>query len=235
MRKINISNAKKRDAMVGFEAKPHRRRVFQVLQDGSSKRNLRILRSTPRSHIETLAGQHEDLEALGQALIQGDPDVDLDYTGMLLEGLKKVYVGGDGEVVFHVHIEEVIKDPHGEEKERKPFVPRQANIAVEEVPLRWTGKLIPKAAAVRKFVFSRHYQIHHVNGLTYDFLYAMAKELHEKQALMFMGAGPKGNEALVVSRGGSPYRAFLEGRVQGEKYLLILHLTHLELKELPDA
>ena len=43
MRKVNISNAKKRDAMVGFEAKPTRRKVFQVLKNGSEKKGVRVL------------------------------------------------------------------------------------------------------------------------------------------------------------------------------------------------
>jgi hypothetical protein len=61
----------------------------------------------------------------------------------------------------------------------------------------------------------------------------MAAELHEKDALMMVGAGPKGNEPLVFQDGGRTYRAYLEGRVQGGAYLLLLHLTNLELKPLP--
>ena len=48
---------------------------------------------------------------------------------------------------------------------------------------------------------------------------------------MFVGAGEKGNEPLILNRGGIPYRGFLEGRVKGKSYCLILHLTNLELKE----
>jgi hypothetical protein len=90
---------------------------------------------------------------------------------------------------------------------------------------------MPKKIAIKKFVFAKHYQVRHVNGLTYDFLYDMAKELDEKDSLMFVGAGEKGNEPLVITTGGTPYRAFLEGRVDGNLYCLILHLTNLELKE----
>jgi hypothetical protein len=45
-----------------------------------------------------------------------------------------------------------------------------------------------------------------------------------------LGAGPKSRDPLILRRGGSPYRGFLEGRVQGELYSLILHLSNLELK-----
>ena len=73
----------------------------------------------------------------------------------------------------------------------------------------------------------------HVNGLTYDILFDMAKKLADAGAMMLITAGAKGNEPLVMSNGGTPYRAFLEGRVQGDSYALILRLTNLELKEIP--
>jgi hypothetical protein len=38
---------------------------------------------------------------------------------------------------------------------------------------------------------------------------------------------------LVMNDGGKPYRAFLEGRIKGDKYCLVLHLTDQELKPLP--
>ncbi len=82
------------------------------------------------------------------------------------------------------------------------------------------------------FVFSKKYQIKHINGLTYDFLFDMARQLAEKKAVMLVGGGSKGVAPLVLANGGTSYRAFLEGRVEGEKYCLILHLTNLELKVL---
>jgi hypothetical protein len=102
-----------------------------------------------------------------------------------------------------------------------------ANVAL---PLRWSGKLIPRAEAARKFVFTGKRQIRHVNGLTYDFLYAIARELEERDSLLVVGAGPKGKQPLVLRRGALPYRGFLEGRSRGPEYLLLLHFSNLELK-----
>jgi len=48
--------------------------------------------------------------------------------------------------------------------------------------------------------------------------------------MMLLGGGAKGNEPIVMAGGGTPYRAFLEGRVDGDKYALILRLTNMELK-----
>ena len=58
----------------------------------------------------------------------------------------------------------------------------------------------------------------------------IAQELESKDSLMLLGAGPKSNQPLIIRRGGSPYRGFLEGRTQGDKYALILHFSDLELK-----
>src|SRR3990170_2735771 len=87
-----------------------------------------------------------------------------------------------------------------------------------------------KTEVFNRFVFQSKAQLTHVNGLTYDFLFAMAKELEEKDSLLLLGAGPKGNQPLVFFRGGTQYRGFLEGRTQGERYSLVLHLSNMELK-----
>ena len=92
---------------------------------------------------------------------------------------------------------------------------------------------MPKSKVYNKLVFNKKYQLKHVNGLTYDFLFDMAKQLADKDALMMLGGGNSWKEPLVMNDGGKPYRAFLEGRIKGEKYCLILHLTDQELKPLP--
>ena len=79
-------------------------------------------------------------------------------------------------------------------------------------------------------MFAAKLQVVHVNGLTYDFLVEIAKELEQKESLLLVGAGPKSNQPLVFMRGGTPYRGFLEGRTQGDSYCLILHLSNLELR-----
>jgi len=89
--------------------------------------------------------------------------------------------------------------------------------------------MVARAEAARRFAFSRNYQLRHVDGLTYDFLFGMAEELDRAESLVLVGAGPQGKDPVRLERNGLPYRGFLEGRVQGDRYLLVLHLTHLEL------
>ena len=58
----------------------------------------------------------------------------------------------------------------------------------------------------------------------------MAKELADENVLMLLGAGEKGSHPLIFRRGSVPYRGFLEGRIDGEKYILLLHLSNMELQ-----
>ena len=60
----------------------------------------------------------------------------------------------------------------------------------------------------------------------------MAKKLSDSDSMMLLGGGEKGNEPLILSNNGTPYRAFLEGRVCDGQYALIMHLTNLEIKEI---
>jgi len=58
--------------------------------------------------------------------------------------------------------------------------------------------------------------------------------LHEKQEVALLGAGPKGNQPLVVRDKGNPYRGFLYGEIgsgaQKDQYKLLLLLSDQELK-----
>ena len=232
MRAIRIANEKKRDAEVGFAAMPRRATVTMVLPDGREKINVKFVKSL--ANLETLKEQcGGDLVKVGEALIAGDPEIDMEQTGRFIRKTHRLWMTADNAIAYRVNFVEVVHNPDGSEKERREFARVQANIKNEEFPVQWTGRLIPVAEAVRKFVFSKSYQIRHTSGLTYDFLYAMAKELSEKKSFMLMGAGKKGNEPLRLTDGGEPYRGFLEGRVDGDTYCLVLHLTSLELKALP--
>ncbi|MBK8389883.1 MAG: hypothetical protein IPL23_11655 [Saprospiraceae bacterium] len=105
----------------------------------------------------------------------------------------------DNKPVYKVKITEVIYNVDGSIKDEKPFTTRNQNI-LSEYPISWTGKQIPIDEAYNKFIFAKKYQLTHNNGLTFDFLFAMAKELHEKKVMMLLVAGAKGNEPLIFSR-----------------------------------
>jgi len=230
MAEINLSDSKGRDAVVSAESVTVTTQMRWIDDSGAQVGTRKILRSTLPHDIEALEKEYsDDPEKIAEALIEGDPEVDLEDFGSYLEDTSRVYVDPDKNIVHKVTLYEVVRDPQGEVKERRPKKTIEPNVSTE-VPLKWTGKKFPKKAIYKKFVFSGKMQIVHVNGLTYDFLYEMAETLESENAMMLVAGGSKGNQPLMFRRGGLSYRGFLEGRTEGKKYALILHLTNMELK-----
>jgi ribosomal protein S24E len=226
---INISNSKNRDAIVALEAVRPGREVRYIDEDHNMIINRRLLKTDVAHDLAALTKNDDDLEKLGKKLVEDDPEIDIENFGMFLGETSRVYVSEKG-IVHSVEEVEVIYNPDGSERERRPRKKERQNINTD-VPLKWTGKFIKKKEAVKKFVFATKKQLIHVNGLTYDFLYEIAKELHEKDSLLLLRSGEKSNQPLVLNRGGKQYNAFLEGRVDGDAYCLILHLSNMELKK----
>jgi hypothetical protein len=234
MPNINISDERGRDAVVKAESVRARAEVRYIGPRGQPAYSRKLLKATLAQSYEALAGEYKDDEALAQALVDADPEVDIEQVGQFLWGLSRVYVNPKDELVYRVSQTEVVRNVDGSIREERPRRQLDANIDAD-IPLTWTGTVIPKAEAVRQFIFRTKLQIVHVNGLTFDFLFDMAKELAEQDVMMVLGAGPKGRSPLVFRRGSTPYRAFLEGRVDGDSYALLLHLSNLEMKTLKDV
>jgi len=166
----------------------------------------------------------------GAALIEGDPEIDVERVGQRIEQTQSVLLDADGRFLdADPNIVEVVTHPDGTEKERREPVDSTANVN-EATPVRWSGRKIPIADAVRRFAFRRRVQLCHVDGLTFDFLRDMARELEASRSMMIIGSGDKGVGPLLFQANGRAYRGFLEGRTQGEGYQLVLHLSEMELK-----
>jgi hypothetical protein len=226
---INISNAKNRDAVVALEGVMPKRDVRYVDDKGKPVMTRKLLKTDVTHDLPELLKKSKKIEKVADALIKGDPEIDIEQFGMYLADTSRVYVTKAG-IVHLVEEFEIIKNPDGTERDRRPRKKLPQNLN-GEFPIRWSGKFIKKEEAIRKFVFTNKKQLVHVNGLTYDFLYDMAKELEKKKSLLFIRGGEKGNEPLVMNRGGKPYNAFLEGRVKKDSYLLIMHMSNMELKK----
>src|SRR5687767_281910 len=226
---FNIANSKGRDAVVGSQTVVRPLKVRWLDEAGRQAQSARLLKADLEHDLNALEAAAGGREKIAQKLIEGDPEVDTEAFGSMLKETSRVFINPEGKIVHKVKQFEVIRNPDGSERERRPRKLAQPNVAAE-TPIKWSGKLMKKQEVYNKFVFAGKRQIVHVNGLTYDFLYGMAKELEESQSLMLVGAGPKGNQPLVLTRGGQQYRGFLEGRTDGEKYCLILHLSNMELK-----
>ena len=133
--------------------------------DGKVAYTRKILKATVAHDFSTLVETCDnDKEKLAQALIKGDPEVDIERCGIYLWGVSKVYVNSEDGIVYRIQQTEVVRDPEGEIKERRPRTRAEANIDIE-IPLTWTGRKIDKAEAVRRFVFSSKLQIVHILSL----------------------------------------------------------------------
>lgn len=230
---ISLSDSRGRDAAVSAESVRVPVRVRWVDDTDRQASTARILKGTIDRDYAALLEYAGSPENVAEALIAGDPELDVEATGAFLRDTSRVYVNSDRQVVHAVSQVEIVKNPDGTEKLR-----RQKKIAVTNVtpeqPLLWSGKLLPKHDVYNKFAMVSKLQVVHVNGLTYDFLFGIAKELQDKNSLLVVGAGPKANQPLILRRGAVPYRGFLEGRTRGNEYLLLLHLSNIELKA-PDT
>ncbi len=234
MPEINLCNNAGRDAVVNMESVTVPLQVRWIDNEGRQARNVRFLKSTIDHDIEALSTTAKESEQdVFELLVNQDADVDMELVGSFLFNTSRAYVNDSNEILHRVMQYEVIRTPDGKERDRRPAERTNPNVS-SEIPLQWSGVFIKKTEAVSKFVFQNKLQLTHINGLTYDFLFEMASELDKRNSMLILGAGPKSNQPLILRRGSIPYRGFLEGRVRGDKYLLRLHLSNMELKSPKD-
>ena len=230
MAEINLCNSAGRDAVVKLQSLSSPLRVRWLDPEGRQVSTARMIKSSVNDDLDALVERHGDLRGVGAALRDSDPEINAEVAGRLLEETSRVYIDRSRKIVHRVQEWDVIRNPDGTERDRRQRKIPDANVGAAVSPLKWSGVMISKREAIRKFVFVQQLQLAHINGLTYDFLFGMAKELEAKESLLLLGAGPKSNQPLILRRNSMPYRGFLEGRTRGETYRLVLHLSNLELK-----
>jgi hypothetical protein len=229
MPEISLTDSKGRDAAVAAESVRVPVRVRWIDDSGRQASTARLLKGTIDRDYAALLEKAGAPEKVADALISGDPELNIEATGAYLRDTSRVYVNTDRQVVHAVSQLEIVRNPDGSEKLRRPKKISIPNVSAEQ-PLLWSGKLLSKSEVFNKYAMGSKLQLVHVNGLTYDFLFGIAKQLEEKNSLLVVGAGAKANQPIILRRGAVPYRGFLEGRTRGNEYLLILHLSNIELK-----
>jgi hypothetical protein len=228
-RKIRLADHRGRDATVLLLPMSHSTaRRCQDMETRLVKATRRI-KVTTISHPDVLLKQYPDPDALARVLIDGDPEVDLELTGRIAGSCDRVYLGAGGEVIYTPSVVEVRYGSDGTETERRPRAMRPAN-TVSVTPPVWSGVLIPVSDAVKRYAFTRAYQVPHSNALEFDFLMGIASYLHERETMVQVGSGRHGRGPLILERNGPKYRGFLSGKVMGDSMRLILHLSGFELK-----
>lgn len=229
-RLISIMDAKKRDAQIEVESPSKRAPYRWVNPKGEPVRLQRLIKGTEKTTYEALLERFGSPEEISKALVEGDPEIDLAQVGRRLGFTSRVYLGPKGNVLYVARVLKVVYGPDGNEQSREDFIDVDATVGEDLPPIPWTGRLLPVDQVLRRFALVRKLQLRHVNGLTFDFLYEMAKTLEDSGKLMYVGAGAKGQQPLIFQTNGTPFRGFLEGRTQGDTYRLVLHLSNLEIK-----
>lgn len=208
--RVVLLNPKPKDA-VTRRVSPRRQEVSAV----KVELGLRALPATPESV---------------EALRRGDPELDLGRVGRIVEGSTRAHFDPEtGAVARDFQWVAVHTSPTGQELERKPWARRQPNVCHDVHPVK-VGKLVPRAKFFGAYVVEKAVQLVHDDGVTYDYLYGLARQLEQKDAVALLGAGPKGAGPLIFRDNGKPYRCALTGRTEGERYLLRVLLLGQELK-----
>ena len=231
MRLISIGDNKGRNAMVGIKSCKSAENIPQenLYSDYGTKR---VIKSTLETDGKNLFFQSQDIFDLAEKICTSDPDIDFITEGMFAGKMHQVYLDSHNRITNDIHFDEEIYETDGTLREVRPFCKTENNIQNEDLPVRWSGLTVPLKEALRRYVFTRHYQLFHTNGLTFDFLYEMAKELEEKKVMVFTGSGPDGTDPIVLQKGGKKYRGFMSGRTSGkDKFFLFLHLTEIDLED----
>tara|TARA_B100000427_G_scaffold323318_1_gene326559 strand:- start:451 stop:1158 length:708 start_codon:yes stop_codon:yes gene_type:complete len=233
IRYIKIQDEDKRDAELTFRSITEQNKIYLALENGDKPVTKKVIKSSINYTLDNLIGKkepsQEDYNNFSEKLINEDFEIDFELFGMCLRKTDRIYTDNEFNPIFNVNIIEKVYDSKGILVEEKSPTYLSSNISGENI-LKWTGKYIPKSKIYNKVVFSSKYQIKHINGLTFDFLYDISKKLHEKKSFMILGGG-KGNDPLIFNDGGKPYRGFLEGKIDGKSYCLILHLSNQEYKK----
>jgi len=234
IRYIKIQDSNKRDAEITFKSIKSGDSVFLALESGEKPINKRVIKLTKERALDFLINSknitESDYNNFSDRLISNDDEIDFELFGKFIGKTDRIFTDSNLDPIFNVKITELILDPKGELIEEREPVYTKSNIGGESI-VKWTNKYIPKIKLYNKVVLGLKYQLKHINGLTFDFLFNIAKDLHEKESFMMLGGG-KGNEPITLNDGGKPYRGFLEGRINGNSYCLILHLSNQEFKSI---
>ncbi len=193
---------------------------------------------TPYKLINGINSAIDPFQSKPEDFIAFDPELVFEGAGQILEPemISTAYYDPSDrqtelEPVTDFKFVDIIYDAEGKEKKRRPHIIRKSNLN-DRLPIK-TGKRLPIDQAFTSFVFRHTHQIVHEDGVTMEFLFKIAKELHEKQEVAIVGSGSKGNQPLVIREKGTPYRGFLYGEIgTGEnegKYKLLLLLSDREL------
>jgi len=228
LKEIHIANEKKRDANVRFVSLIHEKDPTFTFKNKTIK-NKRILINSDITSDNYLIEKYKN--KLADNILSDNVDIDIETAGKYIGDIDRILFNSKNEILYSPpKIKEILYNQKGEEVKKqdpKEIIP---NVRDDTPPLKWTGKFFKREEILKKFVITKSIQLRHVDGLTYEFLFDMAKTLEDKKSLMLLGGG-SGKDPLIFQTNGTPYRGFLDGRIKNKQYQLILRLSNMELKK----
>jgi hypothetical protein len=177
------------------------------------------------------------MDDLSDKLKSEDPEYDIELTGKTIEHTVRIVVNPKTLDPVYSFKEVDILERADQERLERPHTPTVANIN-EPIPVKVTDTYHTPKELLQKYIFRKSYYLSHIDGMTYKFLFDIAKFLEDLDKFVRLQAydqETKKPTALIMRTGGIPFpAAYLEGKTNGNQYCLVLHLADRELK-LPTA
>ena len=228
LRRIHIADHKGRESSVSFTSLRHKQNI-DYYHEESLVTHTRLLSDSKATNIDKLIKIYQD--NLAEEIISNHVDLNIEVFGKQVSDTDLVLLDSQSQILYSPpKIQEEIYNNKRELQKTQEPIEMEANVRDDTPPLRWTKNFLSREKAISKFVFKKNLQLFHNDGLTYEFLFNMAKELHEKKQMVLLGAGEKGSDPIILQSNGTPYRGFLDGYIDDKKYKLFIRLSNQELK-----
>ena len=120
MPQISLFNSKGRDAAVMAESVRVPVRIRWLDAENRQAASARILKGTVDRDYEALLAGVGTPEKVAEALIGADPEIDPESVGSILRDTARVYINTDRQTVHRVSQIEIVRNPDGTEKLRRP-------------------------------------------------------------------------------------------------------------------
>lgn len=236
---IHITNEDpKQNAQILAFNRYRKRNLIKNSSEGKEIKNVKMTLHSPESPFINRLKNDDDLL---KEFLENDDDVDLDFTGKMIGKTSRMLLTSENELCYNFTEYKIIKDRKGKivpceecgEVYCEHRIKHQiyGNVNDEKIPISWIKQfMIDKKKALKIWSFDRSYQIVHTNGLTYDFLFKIAKLLNDLNKVVFVAPIiDRKPQKLVIRTGNIPFYGWLEGRIQDNKYALILHGTTFKI------
>lgn len=220
IRRLRLADHQGREAVVALLPVHPTTPIQYQGSDGQPIQHRRRIK-LPTERIDPPGADPDDIS---RALIDGDPDVDIELTGRTTGPCERRWQDQDGQPCYAPSYVEVRSHADGTECERRPLPMRPANLVTAR-PRVWSGVVRLRTDVIRTEIFTRAYQVAHTTALEFDFLFALAQYLQDGAVMAQVGSGVHGTGVLRCERNGLPYRGWLDGRVGVDGYQLVLYLA----------